>query len=310
MTALEKQVLMAIKKGSLFGSWLVCGPKGTGKKTFVRRLCAFLTCGDWDAELPEVHPDIKWVEKNYTEEEKKDIQKTILAGKEVDFADRKKKTEITVDDVREAISFLSLKSTGGYRILVINLAEDMNTNAANALLKVLEEPKTNNLILLLTENMGKLLPTIKSRCRRFLIEPMSDAQLKEILTKQFPRTNADKIIALAEGSVGKALLIAQRDGVSLYDEFVSLCVPLPQLSIENINAFSDSVLTDEDMFDLFKDFVFHFIRENALKKPDRASAISDIYFDLVHLFAAIDGLNLDKKQTIEQVFMKLSEVVL
>ena len=310
MNEAQKQVLSAIKKGNFFGSWLVCGAKGIGKKTFVRQLCSFLTQGDWNIPLNMGNPDIKWLEKNFTEEEKKDIQKTILAGKEVDLTDRKKKGEITVDDVREAISFLSLKSTGSYRILIVNLAEDMNPNAANALLKVLEEPKQDTLILLLTENVEKLLPTIKSRCRRLTIHAMSDSEIGEIVLKQYPKVDISKIVQLSNGSIGKALILAEKDGVALYDEFISLCVPQPQLSIEEIGNFADKICEDEDLFDLFKEFVLDFLKKLVLKNKDKTEEISDAYFKMIHLFSQLDSLKLDKSQLIEQVFFKLSEVVI
>ena len=182
MQTAQEQISAALKNSKISGSWLITGPFGVGKKTFARSLCSFLTTGHW-SESQSFNPNVKWIECDLTEEAKKEIQKMILAGKEVESNAKTmaKKKEITVDDIREGIKFLSLKSSENeYRVLVISLAEDMNTNAANALLKMLEEPFPRSIILLLCQNTGKLLPTIASRCRKIKIPKLSFEDMTQL----------------------------------------------------------------------------------------------------------------------------------
>src|SRR5262249_42880354 len=134
------------------------------------------------------------------------------------------RSEIVVDDVREAIAFLRLTpSEGGWRVLIIDGAEDMNRNAANALLKVLEEPPARAILLLVSQAPGRLLPTIRSRCRKLELPSLPGEVVDQLLARQLPDlAEADRRLAaaLSEGSIGRAATLAQADGVKLYRELV------------------------------------------------------------------------------------------
>ena len=158
MTA-QEQIEKAYHQGKLSGSWLITGAFGVGKQTFARRLIGFLLTGKWE-EFTKYHLDVLWVEKEYTDEEKKDIQKQLLAGKEVSqetLSTKNRKKELTTDVVHAIQRFLSLKTSSKWRIVCIPNANEMNLTAQNAFLKTLEEPPENVIILLLCENKGNLL---------------------------------------------------------------------------------------------------------------------------------------------------------
>lgn len=308
-----EQIKTALKNGKLTGSWLICGPYGVGKKEFVTRLCAYLTTGNWEADL-SFHPDIKWIERSLTEEEKKETVKSILAGKTVeDNAQRARKKEITVDDIREGLKFLSLKSSAAHlRILVINLADDMNENAANALLKMLEEPNDNTLILLICQNMGKLLPTIRSRCRKIMMRAKSEAQLVAQIKNQMPYCKDPELLAsLSEGSIGLAQDIYANKGIELYQKMLSFMVPWAQLDIEKLGAFADSFIKDEMAYNLLRVFMSSWISARA-KEKCRASDLAteewlDLFDEITRSFNEVNYLYTDKKQTIMNAFFKISQ---
>lgn len=311
----EERVKTALKQGKMAGSWMIVGPYGVGKRDFAKRLSAFLMTGNWMADL-SFHPDVKWVERSLTEEEKKETVKAILAGKEVDENDpaRARKKEITVDDIREALKFLSLKSSSAnLRVLIINLADDMNENAANALLKMLEEPYPNTLILLLCQNMGRLLPTIRSRCRKIMLRPLPYQKMCDKIRREIPSCKDVELLAvLSDGSIGLARDIFDYNGIELYQKITSFCVPTKQVNIDKLSAFADSFVKDEKGYFLLKTFLLNHICEMAKKQAESgkdAETWLDLYDQVNQSFRKIDSLYLDKKQFIMNIFLKIAEKI-
>src|SRR5262249_49359922 len=130
------------------------------------------------------------------------------------------RTVITVDDTREIEKFLHLTSAeGGWRDVVIDGADEMNANAENALLKILEEPPRRSLLLLVAHSTGRLLPTIRSRCRKMALSPLDPIIVRRLLARYRPdleEQQADAVAVLADGSIGRALDLAAAGGVELY----------------------------------------------------------------------------------------------
>lgn len=312
----KEQVKSILQQGKMSGSWMIIGPYGVGKRTFAKELCAFLTTGDWNKDI-SFHPDIKWVERSLTEEEKKETVKAILAGKEVNQNEegRARKKDITVDDIREALKFLSLKSSGDtLRILVVNLADDMNENAANALLKMLEEPSNNSLILLLCQNTGRLLPTIRSRCRKITMRPLSFKEICDYIQKKHSTCkNIELIATLSDGSMGLANDILENNGIELYQKIMSFFVPVNQIDIEKLSTFCDTLSKDEKAYSLLKQFLLNIINEQTKKYAKEGAVITenwiDLYQETSQIFNQTDALYLDKKQMIMKLFFKIAEEI-
>lgn len=312
MTPIE-QIQKAVQNKKIFGSWLIIGGYEYEKKDFILNSCSVILNQNINLAF---HPNIKWLECGLTEEAKKEIQKNILAGKSIDTeAEYDRKREITVDDIRSGIQFLSLKSDSNQgRILIINSADKMNENAANALLKILEEPPQNSVVFLLCQNMGKLLPTIKSRCRQIVIKPLSKEELKKRIRIKYPMIDdVDQVVSLSRGSEGLAMEICENDGIALYQEMVSLLKPQDEISLENLRAFIDDLNKNETAFDLFKKFISDWLCEQtkkyALLNPFVAEDFMDLYQEVNQLFTDIDRIYLDKKHVIQTVFFKIGEVL-
>ncbi|OAN44017.1 DNA polymerase III subunit delta' [Paramagnetospirillum marisnigri] len=251
----EQVLLEAWNSGRLAHAWLICGPKGIGKASLAYRFARFVLAGggeggglfggppdslDIGAEHPvyrrvasQGHADLETVERGWSDDKK-----------------TKLKTEIVVEDVRGIGAFMSLTpAEGGWRVVIIDSADEMNRNAANAVLKVLEEPPRNALMLLVSHSPGRLLPTIRSRCRRLMLQPLPEATVAELLAEQRPElagADRDALARLGEGSIGKALALADEGGLDLYREVVLLLNGLPRLDVPALHAFGDRVARPEN----------------------------------------------------------------
>ena len=250
--AAERELLDAFNSGRMSHAWLICGPRGIGKATLAYRFARFilsqpgggggLFAGDAPAlsdgldVTPEspvfrrvatgAHADLMTVERGYTDDSR-----------------RKLRTEIVVSDVRRIGPFLTkTPAEGGWRVVIVDGADDMNRNAMNAVLKVLEEPPKRSLLLLVCHNPGRLLPTVRSRCRRLTLQPLAPDVLGGLLTRLLPETSADDAALLArvcDGSIGRAVTLAEEGGLDLYRDLTGLLETLPEIDVGALHGFSD-----------------------------------------------------------------------
>lgn len=311
----EELLRQAFEQGKITGSWLITGPAGVGKKTLVRRLINFLLKGDLTVPFQGVHAHVKWIERSLTDEAKKEIQKAILAGQAVETSDNApRKKEITVDDIRAALQFLSLKpERGAYQILVIAPADEMNMNAANALLKMLEEPGENNIILLVSDNPGRLLPTIRSRCRMITLRPKPIEEVEEILKKIRPdAAHADLAAELSAGSVGMGMRILDNNGLDLFQKIQALDVPADDCDISVLEALANEATQDDDTYGLFKTLYLNAVTTRARQEALAGRAVAETYVDMYEmgkqLFRETDALNLDRKQAVKTLILKAARM--
>jgi DNA polymerase-3 subunit delta' len=215
----------------------------------------------------------------------------------------KETQEIVVAQVREAIEFLLKTSAeGGWRVLVVDEAEAMNRNAANALLKVLEEPPERCLILLVSHSPGRLLPTIRSRCRLLTLRPLADPQVGQLLERHRPDLDAKEraaLVALAQGSVGRAIELADRGGVELAGALDALLDRLPVLNVADAHVLADRVGRAGDdaaaAFRVILELLEDWIARRLRSRPANPEAWFAAAERVRRLGSATDGLNLDRK---------------
>jgi DNA polymerase-3 subunit delta' len=214
--AAEQQVLQAWLTGRFHHAWLVTGPRGIGKATFAYRLARFLLS---DAQLPEDGLFGKQSLTSMNVPEHHPVSTQIAHGAHPGFKllerspnpkTGKMRTAIVVDQVREMRDFFGLSHDGAWRVIIIDPAEELNSSASNALLKILEEPPPKCCFILVTHTHGKVLPTIKSRCRRIDLLPLSDADVSHVLSEH-GNAATDDVIALAKGAPGYAIRLAGLD---------------------------------------------------------------------------------------------------
>lgn len=338
----EKALLDAWNSGKMAHAWLLCGPKGIGKATLAYRFARFVLAGGGDGgglfgDAPaslEIRPDHP-VFRRVAAQGHADLQAV-----ERGWADDKKvklKTEIVVEDVRGIGHFLSLTpAEGGWRVVIIDSADEMNRNAANAVLKVLEEPPRNALMLLVSHSPGRLLPTIRSRCRRLMLQPLGEGVVADLLTRQRPELASAEVDALArlgEGSLGKALALADEGGLDLYRELLNLLQALPKLDVPALHAFGDKVARPENdgsfrtVTELMVWWLARLIRvggtngagavevvpgEGALMGRLLAAASLEQWLEVWEkistLFARTEAVHLDRKQAVLGAFMAVERL--
>ena len=221
-----EQFASAWASRKLHHAWLLAGPKGVGKASFAhaaaRRVLAEAAGPPFDLQSLETpddhsivklieagsHPDMRWLER--------------LPRERAEGLAR----DITVDQVRALGEFLGLTAAlSPWRVAVIDTVDELAGAGANALLKMLEEPPPNSLFFLVSHAPGRLLPTIRSRCRRLEFQALDDDAMTSILGERAPDMGAaerDKIIAMAFGSAGRALAFADLGLAKLEESAVAI----------------------------------------------------------------------------------------
>jgi DNA polymerase-3 subunit delta' len=228
--------------GRLAHAWLISGPVGIGKATLAWRFAARVLARqdiaggaplDVPASDPAVHqvrvgshPDIRLVRRDYAK-----------------TSPHRFMTEISVDNIREIGRFLrQTAALGGWRVVVVDAADDMNPNAQNALLKLLEEPPARTLFLVVCHAPARLPATVRSRCRTLALRPLDETEMTPLLVRLLPDLPADELAVLArlaEGSPGRALDLAEAGGVALFRDLIGLLDPLPELDAVRLHALAD-----------------------------------------------------------------------
>ena len=169
----------------------------------------------------------------------------------------KMRTVIAVDQTRRIAHFLGLTAAeGGWRVVVIDSGDEMNRHAANAALKVLEEPPSKSLLLVVSHNPGRLPPTIRSRCRRLILRPLTDETVTELVARYLPGAgDADLLARLARGSVGRALSLAEEGGPALYHDLMGLLETLPELDTGALHGLGDRAAKSDAAFHALSDLL-------------------------------------------------------
>lgn len=323
----------AVQSGRLHHAWLLTGPKGVGKASFAYHAAARLLDGaspPFDFSQTYNGPCAARL-RQFSHGDLKTLSRPWNSGT------KKFRNAITVDEVRGLVPFFGTTSAEeGYRIAVVDCAEDMNRNAANALLKLLEEPPRNSLFFLISHAPGRLLPTIRSRCRQLRFEPLPDELLQDVVSAQKPDIVAEELHTLgqlAQGAPGRALELALADGLQLYIAMIFALNGLPRLDAGHIDAFATKVAGagKDAQFDLFCSLYSEWLHrlarglthgappENLGLIGEERSVIASLQklhpFKLVdhateaaELMAKTRGLNLDRRQMVMTCFEKLARI--
>jgi DNA polymerase-3 subunit delta' len=337
--AAEATLLRAHAAGRLPHALLITGPRGIGKATLAFRLARFLLAqgegGDGlfgaaaaptSLALDPDHPVFKRVAAGGHAD-------LLTVERGIDPKRKRLRGEIVVDDTRSIGTFLRLTpAEGGWRIVIVDGADEMNRSAANALLKVLEEPPRRALLLLVIHNPGRLLPTIRSRCGKIALKPLPRETVVRLLTARrpdLPEVDAAALAVLAGGSPGRALDLAEAGGLELYRRLVGLLETLPTLDVAALHALADRLArADADRAfraaaELLSGWLSRLVTLGA-GAADEGEAVAgehalmrrlaarrgldrwvEVWEKVARLFAQAEGINLDRKQVVLNAFLAL-----
>jgi DNA polymerase-3 subunit delta' len=295
-------------------AWLISGPPGVGKATLAYRIARYLLAygatdrGPEDLSVPSndaaalqvkagAHPGL------------------IVLKRGINADTGKPMTVLGVDEVRRLGGFFGLSSgAGGWRVAIIDTADDMNDNAANALLKILEEPPSRSILLVLANSPARLLPTIRSRCQRLDLKPLADADVDAELMKRLPElstTERGALVKLAGGSIGAALKLASDNGVAIATEAERVIDQADRPDFAAALALAEKIARMDDGLDSFGQYLVQAlsdrIRARAGSSGENLHRWVELWEQLGSSFRRTDGLHLEPRQTILSASRALSE---
>lgn len=336
--AAERTLLEAFASGRMHHGWLVAGPEGIGKATLAYRFVKFLLAHETerdpfgtslsiDSELPvarqvsaQSHPGLLVLRRPY------------------DLKSKRFKTELTIDEARRLRHFLAMTpEAGAWRAVIVDSADDLNIPAANALLKSLEEPPPKTMFLLVASQPGRLLSTIRSRCRTLEMAPLSSEALKKAAAQAIAASSDeqtrplpagkdwDVLQHLAAGSVRRLLALNSEGGLELYRRIHGHIASLPKVDWPALHALGDEISSQaasnrfELTYDLLLALVARLVRGRATGEavPDEAQLADRLIGDgrlaswaeawqaIVAAKSEADALNLDRKSLLLGTFSRL-----
>jgi DNA polymerase III subunit delta' len=318
----ERELLRAYSSGRLPHAWLIGGAPGIGKATLAYRMARFvlahrdpLSRQAQDAETLAIDPSHP-------------VARRIAAGAHGGLLALERtlndkgvmRTVITVDETRETISFFgSTAAVEGWRVCIVDSIDELNANAANALLKVLEEPPRQSLFLLVSHAPARVLPTIQSRCRKLPLRPLARDDVIHAAAEAAQKPADDPALAeaadAAEGSVARALTLLGGDALKLHQRTTALLKTLPRVDPRELHALGDALGgSDRAVLATFVDSVDRWIAErlraddaNANANLPRLARLAEVWEKISRAARDTAEYNLERKPLVFSVFGLLAE---
>ncbi len=330
----EQELAAALASGRMHHAWLLSGPVGIGKATLAYRVATAVLAPPQERDAfglplsvePQAsaarqvralsHPGLLVIRRNYNLKDKRFPQ------------------SISVEEVRRLRAFLGHRGgDADWRVVIVDTADELNVNAANALLKSLEEPPERTLFLLVTSEPGRLLPTIRSRCRTLDLKRLPSADLEQAVRqalhaagREMPDADAVATLTrLADGSVRRFLSLEAGGGLSLYEDIYALLAGLPRIDWSKLHQLSDTLsaanaqVRFELFFELLMELLARIIRAGArgagaaedlrvaerFRGVERLATLAEVWETVAREKAETVALNLDRKTLILRTVSRL-----
>jgi DNA polymerase-3 subunit delta' len=315
----ERKLLDAFRGGRIPHAWLIGGPPGVGKATLAYRMARFVLANP-DPAAPAVqtarslavapdHPATRRVAaQSHTD---------LLVLERTPGPTGALRTVITVDEVRRTVSFFgSTAGEGGWRVCVVDTADELQTpQAANALLKVLEEPPARALFLIASHAPGRLLATIRSRCRRLMLRALAEEDVARAAATALERPEDDAEIReaarAAQGSVGRAITLLGGRTLAVRERVLDLLGRLPALDPAAMHALGDALGRGDDAaleacLDAMRDWLSASLSSEP-QNPAHLARVAEVWEKLNRAAGEVDEFNLERKPLVFAAFGLLAE---
>ena len=318
----ETALLNAYRSGRIPHAWLIGGAAGIGKATLAYRMARFVL-----AHRDPHASDVQRAETLFVGPSDA-VARQVAAGAHGGLLTLERtlndkgvmRTVITVDETRETISFFGSTAAGeGWRVCVVDTVDELNPNAANALLKILEEPPHRSLFLLVSHAPARVLPTILSRCRKLPLRPLAANEVIRAAAQAADIAVDDptlrEVADAAEGSVSRALTLLGGDALKLHHRTAALLATLPQIDPRELHALGDALGgSDRVALAAFVDSVDRWISQrlraddaNANANLPRLARLAEVWEKINRAARDTEAYNLERKPLVFSVFGLLSE---
>jgi len=315
----ERALLDAYKSGRVPHAWLIGGPPGIGKATLAYRFARFVLSHP-DPQAAEVQSATSLavdadnpVAHRIAAQAQGDL---LVLERVINEQTGKLYTVIRVDDVRRTVGFFgSTAGEGGWRIAIVDAVDDLQREGANALLKVLEEPPARTLLLLVSHAPGRVLATIRSRCRRLLLRPLDETDVVAAAAVASGRGSGDaelqEAARAAGGSVARTLALLDGAALGLRQRVLDLIAQLPNPDPRALHALGDALggtdpATLETFMDLVNGWLSSRLADTTQGKPQMAR-VAETWDQINRAARDVETYNLERKPLVFSVFGALSE---
>lgn len=318
----EAALLTAYRSGRIPHAWLIGGPQGIGKATLAYRMARFvLAHGQPLATAVQTAEDL-FIDPDDA------VARQVAAGSHGGLLTLERtandrgvmRTVITVDETRETIAFFgSTAAAEGWRVCVVDTVDELNPNAANALLKILEEPPQRSLFLLVSHAPARVLATIQSRCRKLRLRSLTTDEViaAAAAAADIPPTDLAlrEAAEASEGSVSRALTLLGGDALKLQQRTAALLARLPEVDPRELHTLGESLGTsDRVALAAFVDGIDRWIAErlhadeaNANQNLPRLARLSEVWEKIVRAARDTETYNLERKPLVFSVFGWLAD---
>ncbi len=317
----ERALLESYRGRRIPHAWLIGGAPGIGKATLAYRLARFVlahpdpaagavqnaTSLAVAADNPaarrvtnEAHPDLLVLERTLNDK-------------------GKLRQDIAVDDVRRSVSFFgSTAGEGGWRVAIVDAVDELNASGATALLKVIEEPPPRSLLLLVSHAPGRVMATIRSRCRMLMLRPLDDTDVARATAAALRRSPADSAIgeaaAAAEGSAGRAVALLDGETLALRQKVLDVLAQLPEPDPRALHALGEAIGGNEPQtLAIFLDIVNGWLAARLQGGAQDGARLAQLAAAWAKVNAAardVEEYNLERKPLVFSVFASLADAAL
>ena len=316
-------------EGRLHHAWILSGPKGIGKATLAWKIVTQLS--NEATSTQELEDSKVLLEKKI---KALSLSNLFLCRRPYDDKAQRLKKFITIDEIRKLKSFFQMSAIENeWRVAIIDCADELNNAAANALLKLLEEPPNKSILIIISNQPGRLPATVRSRCRSLHLSKLNESELEEVLTLSDLDVNSktadDRLVlsVIADGSAGMAMTALNNNGITLFKECLEIFSGFPSFDRKQILKLAENVKNNIEKFKFLSGILLIIISRLALLTasyrnltPTREEStlviklrpianvpdkLAELYSDLSQLFSSCEELNLDTTNQIFNSFIKI-----